>query len=130
VYIRKVTNEFNTYYEFHHFPLAEAKSLAEIDRHSWPSLDWWDYSAITSAIQAANRIEPRAILTFCGGTFETSWYMRGFETFLVDLCERPDIAAAICGHVETYCLERTLRVLDAADGQVDIVRSGGDNRNE
>jgi uroporphyrinogen decarboxylase len=123
---RKAVNEFNTYYEFYDFPLAGAKSVEDVHRHSWPSLDWWDYSAIPAAIQAANRKEPRAILFFCGGAFETPWYIRGFEAFLMDLHERPDIAAAICEHVEEYYRQRALRVLEAAEGQIDIIGSGGD----
>src|SRR3990172_3057301 len=63
-HIRKATNEFNAYYEFYDFPLAGAKSVEDVHRHSWPSLDWWDYSAIPSAIQTANHKEPRAILFF------------------------------------------------------------------
>lgn len=125
-HIRKAQNEFNTYYEFYDFPLAEAKTVNDIQKYVWPSLDWWDYSAIPSAIQEINRNGPRAIIFFAGGAFETPWYMRGFETFLIDLYERPGIAAAICEHVEEYCRQRCLRVLQAAEGQVDIIGSGGD----
>jgi uroporphyrinogen decarboxylase len=125
-HIRKAQNEFNTYYEFYDYPLAGAEDADDVHRHCWPSLEWWDYSAIPSSIAVANRKEPRAILFFCGGAFETPWYLRGFETFLMDLRERPEIASAICEHVEDYYRERALRVLAAAGGQVDIVASGGD----
>ena len=70
-HIRKVENDFNTYYEFYDHPLAGAKSVRDIERHDWPSLDWWDYASIPSAIDAINRKESRAILTFAGGAFET-----------------------------------------------------------
>jgi uroporphyrinogen decarboxylase len=125
-HVRKVDNDFNSYYEFYDFPLAGAESVQDVHNHPWPSLDWWDYSAIRSSIQAANRNGPRAILFFAGGAFETPWYMRGFERFLMDLHERPEIAAAICTHVEEYFRQRAFRVLEAADGQVDIVGTGGD----
>lgn len=125
-HIRKAKNDFNTYYEFYDFPLADARSVEDVDRHSWPELDWWDYSAIAPAIRTANRKEPRAILFFCGGTFETPWYLRGFERFLMDLYDQPEIAAAICTRVEEYYRKRAFRVLDAAPGMVDIIGSGGD----
>jgi uroporphyrinogen decarboxylase len=125
-HIRKAANEFNTYYEFFDFPLASAESVDDVKRHSWPDLDWWDYSAIPQAIEAANRKGPRAIMFFAGGTFETPWYLRGFETLLMDLYERPDLAAAICGRVEEYYRARALRVIEAGGGLVDIIGSGGD----
>ena len=63
---------------------------------------------------------------FAGGAFETPWYMRGMERFMMDLVERPDIVDAICSHVEAYYRQRALRVLEAAQGGIDIVGSGGD----
>jgi uroporphyrinogen decarboxylase len=125
-HIRKAENEFNTYYEFYDFPLAAAKSVADVDRHFWPELDWWDYSAIPAAIDAANRTQPRAIMFHAGGTFETPWYLRGFEAFLMDLQEQPEIAAAICTHVEKYYRQRACRVLEVGGGRVDVISSGGD----
>jgi uroporphyrinogen decarboxylase len=124
--IRKVGNEFGSYYEYYDFPLAEAKSVEEVDNHAWPSLDWWDYSAVAEAVRTANRREPRAIAFFAGCAFEMSWYLRGFEAFLMDLHERPEIPAAICRHVETYSREMTLRVLEAAESGIDVIVSGGD----
>jgi len=44
----------------------------------------------------------------------------------MDLHERPEIASAICEHVEEYYRKRALRVLEAARGRVDIIGSGGD----
>jgi uroporphyrinogen decarboxylase len=125
-HIRKAENDFNTYYEFYDFPLAGANNVQDVNNHCWPSLDWWDYAAIAPAVEIANRKEPRATMFFCGGAFETPWYLRGFETFLMDLCDRPEIAAAICGHVEEYYRKRAFRVLDAAPGMIDIIGSGGD----
>jgi uroporphyrinogen decarboxylase len=125
-HIRKVENPFNSYFEFYDFPLAGAKTVEDVHNHSWPSLDWWDYAAIPSAIEEINRKEPRAVMFFAGGAFETPWYMRGLERFLIDLHEQPEIAAAICEHVEEYYRQRALHVLEAAGGQVDIIGSGGD----
>lgn len=122
----RVSNAYNTYYEFEHHPLATAQSVADVEAHDWPSLDWWDYSALPAAIDAINRVQPRAILFFAGGAFETPWYIRGMEQFLMDLYESPEIAAAICARVETYYRERAERVLDAVGDRLTIIGSGGD----
>ena len=125
-HMRKVENEFNTYIEFDQHPLAGARTVEDVENYDWPSLDWWDYPAIQGQIEAANRTAPRACMFFAGGAFETPWYMRGMEQFMMDLCERPEMVEAICSHVEQYYRARALRVIGAADGRIDIVGSGGD----
>jgi uroporphyrinogen decarboxylase len=122
----KISNPYNTYYEFEHHPLAEATTVEDVERHDWPSLDWWDYAALPAAIDAINRQQPRAILFFAGGAFETPWYIRGMEQFLMDLYEAPEIAEAICARVEEYYRLRALRVLDAVGDRITVIGSGGD----
>lgn len=124
--IRKVETAFNTYFEFDYHPLAEANCVEDVENHSWPKVGWWDYSAITTAIQEANKKEPRAIMFFAGGAFETPWYLRGFEKLMMDLYQAPEVSQAICSKVEQYYRERALRVIEVANGQVDIIGSGGD----
>jgi uroporphyrinogen decarboxylase len=52
--------------------------------------------------------------------------MRGLERFLMDLVECPDIAEAISRRAARFYQERALRALEASDGQIDIIGSGGD----
>ena len=124
--MRKAENEFNTYIEFDLHPLADARTVEDVESYDWPRLDWWDYGAVTGLIDAANRKESRACMFFAGGAFETPWYMRGMEQFMVDLREAPGIVDAICSHVEQYYRARALRVLEATGGGIDIIGSGGD----
>lgn len=122
----RIENNFNTYYDFDYHPLAEASTVEDIENHDWPSLDWWNYSAIPELIHEANRKEPRACMFFAGGAFETPWYLRGMQAFMIDLYESPEIVDAICSRVENYYRNRAMKVLEAADGGIDIIGSGGD----
>ena len=124
--LREVTNNFNTYFEFDYHPLSEIETVAQVHAYDWPSLDWWDYEAVGPAVDEINQVEPRGLRFDAGGTFETPWYMRGMERFMVDLVDNPEIVGAICQHVHDYCLARALRVLDAAGGRIDVVEAGGD----
>lgn len=125
-HIRKAENQFNTYFEFFDPPLAHCKTVADVEAHDWPSLEWWDYGAINRLIEEATQKDRRAVMFFAGGTFETPWYMRGFEQFLTDLVMNPEIADAICRHVGEYGRQVALRILDVARGKIDIIGSGGD----
>ena len=119
-------NDYNTYFEIVGHPLANCKSVDEILSYDWPSLDWWDYDKMRQTIKENKKTDDRSIMFFAGGAFETPWYMRGMEQFFVDLYENPEIVTAICSKVREYYFDRALRVLDATDGEVDIIGSGGD----
>ena len=122
----RMENEYNTYYEITYHPLAEAQSVQDVENYDWPSLDWWDYDAMPRIIEAELQKDRRALLFFAGGAFETPWYIRGMEQFFMDLYLNPEIVTAICTKVENYYRERALRVIEASNGMIDVVGSGGD----
>ncbi|MFA7672776.1 MAG: uroporphyrinogen decarboxylase family protein [Clostridia bacterium] len=124
--MKEARNSYNTYYEFVGYPLAKCKTVEEIYEYSWPSLDWYDYSKVKDIIRCNKKTDDRAIMFFAGGTFETPWYMRGMEQFFIDLYDNPEIVKAICTKVGEDFYKRALRVLEAAEGEIDIIGSGGD----
>lgn len=124
--MKAAKNEYNTYYEIVKHPLSEFKTVEQIMAYDWPGLDWWDYSKIKDDIKANKKTDDRAIMYFAGGAFETPWYMRGMEQFFIDLYENPEIVTAICSKVREYYFDKALKVLEAADGEIDIIGSGGD----
>ena len=115
-----------TYNEIAFSPLAHMKTVKEVEEYSWPRPDWFDMSHLKEEIKRINDKQRYAIRFFAGGAFETPWYMRGLDRFLTDLVECPDIAEAISRRVARFYQERALRALEAADGQIDIIGSGGD----
>ena len=123
---KPIQNAFATYNEIAFSPLAHVTTVKEVEEYPWPSPDWWDFSGMKGQIAELNRDERYCILYFVGGAFETPWYMRGMERFLMDLVECPDIAEAISCHAMKFYKTRALRALEAADGMVDMVYSGGD----
>ena len=123
---KPVKNEFGAYNEIDFYPLAHATTVKEIEEYPWPSVDWFDFSHIKEEIAQINRERRYAILFFAGGAFETPWYMRGMERFLLDLVESPDIAEAISRHASDFYRDRALRAIEASEGQIDIIGSGGD----
>jgi uroporphyrinogen decarboxylase len=123
---RAVSNEYNTYFEFDYHPLQQAQTVQDIHEHDWPLLDWWDYGALIQQAQAHDTKQERAHIYFAGGTFETPWYIRGLETFLMDMYENPEIVAAICTHVGDYYEARALKAIAAAPSQIHMISSGGD----
>lgn len=95
-------------------PLAGAESLEQLASHPWPSPDWWDYEPIP--VQLA-RHEGYWAAGHSRGIFEISWFLRGFEGFMLDLALRPDWAVAVMDRVQEYLFERTRRILAAGNTQ-------------
>jgi uroporphyrinogen decarboxylase len=123
---KPVKNEFGTYNEIAHHPLASARTVKDVEAYHWPNPDWFDFSHLKEEIKRLNDKERYAVKFFVGGGFESPWYMRGLEQFLLDLIECPELAAAICRHVVGFYKERAMRALEAAAGMIDILGSGGD----
>jgi uroporphyrinogen decarboxylase len=123
---RNVANEFSTYGEYASFPLAEAETVDDILRWHWASPDDWDVSGVRAQCEQLGGAQPHGGLRFhlryeVGGIFEWSWALRGFERFLLDLSEKPELACAIMDRYTDIYIENTLRVIEAAGGLLDMV---------
>ena len=123
---KPVKNQFGTYNEIAFHPLGHVTTVEEVEHYPWPSVDWFDFSHLKEEIARLNADRRHAILFFAGGAFETPWYMRGMERFLMDLIECPEIAEAISRRAMEFYKARAMRAIEASDGQIDIIGSGGD----
>jgi uroporphyrinogen decarboxylase len=89
-------------------PLALCATVAEIHRHSWPAVEWFDYADIKDQCRKhAHRV------IRCGYVepFLVYSQMRGLEQALMDLVTAPDLVECAFDHIfdfSTRCLERAL----------------------
>jgi len=119
-----------SYDEIVGYPLADARTVGDLDAHRWPDPAWFDYTVLPARISAANAgahaCGERCLMASNGNLFETSWYMRGFETMFLDFVLRPDLAHAIMERVTRFYIAYFQRTLAAAAGQVDLVFTADD----
>ncbi|HFD40342.1 MAG TPA: hypothetical protein ENJ31_10925 [Anaerolineae bacterium] len=118
---RRVVNEFGAHDEYDSHPLAEAETVADVLNWDWPSPDDWDVSGVRAQCEQWQAPVRYHLRYEVGGIFEWSWGLRGFERFLIDLIEQPDIACAIMDRFTDIYIENTLRVIEAAGGLLDMV---------
>ena len=123
---RPVKNKYGTYNEIAFSPLSDAKTVSDIENYRWPSIDWFDFSHLKEEIDKINEKERHIIAFFAGGAFETPWYMRGMEQFLMDLILQPEIAETISRKASEFYKARALKALEQTDGKIDMIGSGGD----
>jgi uroporphyrinogen decarboxylase len=104
-------------------PLRNIESDEQIDAHPWPTADLWDYSHLAAEAAA---LGDRCVRAHSRGICEISWFLRGFDEFLLDLAIRPNRAARLMDHVQGYLMERTRCILDTASDLVDMVEYNDD----
>ena len=61
-----------------------------------------------------------------GNIFESAWYMRGFERLLLDFSINPDLAHALLERVADFHIAHFRRMLEVADGAVDLAFTADD----
>ena len=127
------------------YPLSGAATTADIERFEWPSADEFDFGAAAAVMreigpEAARWLKLQAAWTRPGTTVGdaargpgewmpvlcTLFDLFGMEDALIRLRAEPAIVEAALEHVEAFLLEYTRRMLEAAEGMVDIVWFGDD----
>ncbi len=114
------------YNEIDFYPLKQASSLKDLDQHRWPLPEWFNAVYLKDKIRSLNQGNEYAIRISNGNIFETSWYMRGFEQMMMDIILEPDFAWEIMNRVTDYYIGYFERLLQAADGMIDIVFTADD----
>jgi len=115
-----------SYQEIDYYPLANAKSLDDVEKHRWPTTDWFDYSVIPDRIKAINVQEEYCLMVSNGNVFESTWYMRGFEQTFLDMVLFPELLHRIMEKVTDFYVEHFKKMLLAARGQVDLAFTADD----
>lgn len=121
----EISNPYCTYYE--PMPcLAEARTIADLEAHPWPQLDWFTFDHLRPQIQAFNDRERYAIVFAGLKFFEVASWLRGFEQFFLDMAEEPELVHWLMEKVTTFYRDLTWRALDATGDMIDIIWTNSD----
>jgi uroporphyrinogen decarboxylase len=106
-------------------PLADARTVADIERYPWPDPAWMDVSRIRDeALAWGGRF---AVL---GGDWSPFYHdaidLLGMENLMVMLVENPAVAGVLLRHLVDYYFQTSLRIFEAAADAVDIFFIGND----
>ena len=116
------------YLEVSRYPLAGVESATEVEAYPWPDPGTYDFDEVARradavgdwyVINVGHRLNRTSVL-------KCATYLRGMDTFLMDLALRPGVARAIIRHVKDYYLAHNERIFRAARGLVDAFLLGDD----
>lgn len=99
------------------FPLADTSSVVDVEKHHWPQADWFDYSSL--ARQCEN-VGEYARIFHLGGLGHVA-NLIGFERMLTDMILNPPFIEACFEKLTHFYVEFLGRVLEEADGGIDII---------
>ena len=122
-----VPSEF--YFDNMKRPLSGDISIKDIERFNWP--DPYDFKRTEGLSEKAGNLYRNteyAIVSdiICGGPFEQAQQIRGFEEFLCDLYEEPEMAEALMDKITEIDIKLLDAMLTETGEYVDIVCQGDD----
>lgn len=117
------------YFDIVRSPLAEARTVADVERHPWP--DPTDEQRIGSAVAEAERVARETdccLVVGCitAGLLEMGCWLRGFENFYMDLAMGSAVGEAVLEKLTEIKLAYWGALLPRLGENVDVVRQGDD----
>lgn len=117
---RKVDYGMGIYYEPVNPPLADAKTIEDLDNYRWPRADWFDFSEMR---ETAKRIRQKRVV---GAGYMAIFYLhnllRGFKKSLLDPVLRPEFTHYLLDRITESLYEQHLRMFEACDGLIDVTQ--------
>ena len=107
------------YSEPDNHPWESFTTIEELESSvTWPTADWWDYSTIPDQIRAIGDYPRRG-----GGSepFLTYCELRGIEQAYMDLILNPGLAHHCMDKLYDLSYQRTTRILESANGEIDLI---------
>ena len=113
-----IPHEGGAYAEVVFHPLAEAKTIDDLDDYQWPQADWFDYSKMRE--RALTVRQKRVVM--CGSMMPFFYHnqLRGFEQSLMDPLVEPELTHEIVSRLTDFYYEQARRSFEACEGLIDL----------
>jgi len=128
---RRVSNSVQgTYDESAIQPLAEIKTMDDVQRYPWPTVDDYDFSVLDA--QCKQYRDYAIVLGHAGMPDILNGVSRGrgMEQVVMDVALRDEVGLAIIDRRVDFWYQWARKGLEAADGKVDILALGEDTGNQ
>ncbi|MFH1007018.1 MAG: uroporphyrinogen decarboxylase family protein [Candidatus Latescibacterota bacterium] len=106
------------YEEWVGFPLAEARTVRDVEKHAWPDPDWYDFCPVAVFCQENDAY---FLAGGWGATLDSVGFFRGREQAMLDTYDHPKIVEAIVEKLFEFKYEYNARLLAAAGGRLDML---------
>jgi uroporphyrinogen decarboxylase len=105
------------------FLLSGCRTVEEMERHTWPQPDWFDFSGFSERLDAW---QSYAIMASGASIWQHPTFLRGLEQLLVDLLDDATIANYLLDKFTDFYVAYFDRMFAAAPGKIDMLRIADD----
>jgi uroporphyrinogen decarboxylase len=128
VWRRRVSYGGGAYDEVTVSPLAEAQGVDDLEAHTWPGAELFDFSPMREAaerlgdfflVNAADRLNRTSAL-------KAAIYLRGMDRIMMDMALNPEFAAALFARISRFYLECNRAMFEAVGDRLDMFFMGDD----
>ena len=119
VHRKPVKNKFCVYEEYASSPLGFAETVDDFKNYQWPDINKFDFKSLPEQIGGMHKTYYIKLET--GGLFELAWALRGYEQFMIDMVESPEIAHYIMDKLTEFYCEYVHRTMKHAGEKYDMV---------
>jgi uroporphyrinogen decarboxylase len=127
---RRVEHESGAYDEAVELPLAQLKTMRDVENYPWPKADDFDYSSVA---QQCDKLKGYCICIGGAGIPDILNGVsrgRGMEQVMMDIVLRDQVGLAVIDRRVDIYYEVMKRTLEAAQGRVDVLCLGEDCGNQ
>jgi uroporphyrinogen decarboxylase len=117
---RAVDYGTGVYYEQFFYPLADARTIDELEAYAWPRADWYDCSSMRAQAEAAR--QTHAVQCGYMAPFFFHMKLRGLENCLTDPLEDPEFTRHLLHRLCEFFCEHHRRMFEAAEGLIDVAQ--------
>ena len=105
------------------FVLSDCQTEEELQAHTWPAADWFDFGDFAARLDAW---EGFALMASGASIWQHPSFLRGLDQLLMDLVMAPPLAELLLDKFTDFYVDYFDRMFDAAAGRIDILRIADD----
>lgn len=105
------------------FPLGSAKAIFDLEAHTWPDPDWFDFSDFGKRLEQWSDF---AVMATGASVLQHPSFLRGLDNLMLDMAGQPEMAHYIMDKFTDYYIGFFARMFAAAPGKIDILRQADD----
>jgi uroporphyrinogen decarboxylase len=109
--------------QFVEFALDQATTIEELQQHRWPSPDWFDFSEVSTRLDAWQDF---AVMASGPSVFQHPTFLRRSDNLLMDMAVAPEMAHWLMDQFTDFYVAFYDRMLTSAQGKIDILRTADD----
>lgn len=108
---------------FCEFILQDTQTLDEVQKHKWPTVDWFDFSDFAKRLEKWSDF---AIMATGASIWQHPSFLRGLDTLLMDVVLDNEIGIYVIDKFTDFYVSYFDKMIAAAKGRIDILRIADD----